>query len=549
MNWRSTALAAVLVVASVAALAQPVPPARIQVQSGGAFKGWAKTLNLDATDHAITCTSDMSCAVVNGANTTELGSVIGDVCTDFPTIAAGGVDMSCTALELPNGTATVSADCDAAGETGRVFVDSDAALYAKGYLCEGASGWMPMGNVYTEGRSGGQIIRGGTAAADTVDIRASAASNYTGTVHLARGTLTAVPAGTWNGVTLLNDGATWDPTTALSTFNLIRSSGTVTISATPGVLAYTRFIFDNRIIKTSGTVATQPLATGISEGFVVRNDTATNVTVPLVQPFAAEASLSKTGSGTLTVTRWSNFTSSSGSVPAGVTVTDYVVGQDVPGVTNSGTLTRLWGNYVAALSGGTSNFQYGAAEHTVSDLVPAGTVVFGGASGSPGRFYTKNENQQRWDMGYTSWTGSTGAALAADSTTYYFPVNDRARGTTGTLGVTTTEGDHDVPAPGALTVFAMACAVNVAPANGGGTQTRTFTLREAAGSVAPSCVISEAATSCTWCVASSGTPCSTTAASGEAVAVGALIDIMTVPASTPAASDATCTIWYTLDAF
>ena len=49
-------------------------------------------------------------------------------------------------LMLPNGTAPVSTDCDAAGEAGRIFIDTDATSGQQIYVCEGVSGWKLEGD-------------------------------------------------------------------------------------------------------------------------------------------------------------------------------------------------------------------------------------------------------------------------------------------------------------------------------------------------------------------------------------------------------------------
>jgi len=540
LSWRSAALAAVLVVVSVAAFAQPVPPSRIQVQSGGAFKGWAKTLNLDATDYAVTCTSDMSCAIVNGTNTTELGSVIGDVCTDFPTIAAGGVDMSCTALELPNGTATVSADCDAAAETGRVFVDSNAALYAKGQLCEGASGWAPMGNVYTEGRSGGQIVRGGTATTDVLDLRASAAAGYKSTIKLAGGTPTlGGTAANYPAMTLLPDGATADYTGFVG--NVVSGlawSSTITQSVGSAIGLF-------RMFDLGGKFTTGMANVGYIQGSIwnptIEFTSASAQTVAEITALYTGFNLTHTGGGAVTVTKMYNQGySTAGAIPSGVTVTDLYVGNEAISPTVTGVVTRMWGHH-AKVTTGTDQFPYGATEHTISaSAPPANEGVWGVETAAPGRFYYKNESGHLWRMGYTSWT-VTIAALAADNTTRYLIPN----GTN--VAADTTEANVDTfVAPGALKMYAIACTVGVAPANGGGTQTRTFTVRTgAAGALADTGLVCSGMSEATQV-------CTGRLETGAAATAGQRITIAASAAGTPAATiaaESTCTIWWNLDAF
>jgi hypothetical protein len=55
-------------------------------------------------------------------------------------------DLSGALLELPNSTAPTSGDCDAAGEAGRVHVDTNAPSGEQLYVCEGAAGWQLQGS-------------------------------------------------------------------------------------------------------------------------------------------------------------------------------------------------------------------------------------------------------------------------------------------------------------------------------------------------------------------------------------------------------------------
>jgi hypothetical protein len=64
----------------------------------------------------------------------------------------GTYDFSGSVFELPNGTAPTGTDCDAAGEAGRVFIDTDATSGQRVYVCEGVSGWILQG-----GAGGGSL--------------------------------------------------------------------------------------------------------------------------------------------------------------------------------------------------------------------------------------------------------------------------------------------------------------------------------------------------------------------------------------------------------
>lgn len=67
-----------------------------------------------------------------------------------PTIAGstltGTHDASAAVFELPNGTAPVAGDCDAAGEAGRIFIDTNATTGQQVYVCEGTTGWVLQGD-------------------------------------------------------------------------------------------------------------------------------------------------------------------------------------------------------------------------------------------------------------------------------------------------------------------------------------------------------------------------------------------------------------------
>lgn len=81
----------------------------------------------------------------------ETGSSGGFVRATGPTIAGltgtGIYDLSATKLELANGTAPASADCDEDAEKGRIFIDTDATSGQWLYICEGSGpGWILQGD-------------------------------------------------------------------------------------------------------------------------------------------------------------------------------------------------------------------------------------------------------------------------------------------------------------------------------------------------------------------------------------------------------------------
>lgn len=75
-------------------------------------------------------------------NTYDIGSAtreINDMWVD------GTADFGDAIVELPNTTSCVSTQCDAAGEAGRICVDTDATSGQRVYVCEGVSGWVVQG--------------------------------------------------------------------------------------------------------------------------------------------------------------------------------------------------------------------------------------------------------------------------------------------------------------------------------------------------------------------------------------------------------------------
>jgi hypothetical protein len=127
------------------------------------------------------------------------------------------------------------------------------------------------------GRAGGQILRGGTAAGDDLDLRASSASDYTGMVLIGKGagdygTTTAVCADLWpDGITFgfaadiialrLSSTLTQDINASFGLPNVALLSATYTHTIASGVVTPSvDFVFD------SEPTITNPLATAASGG-------------------------------------------------------------------------------------------------------------------------------------------------------------------------------------------------------------------------------------------------------------------------------------------
>ena len=76
--------------------------------------------------------------------TDTLNAILTTPTGDIVTIL-GNWDASGAKFELPNSTSCTAGDCDAAGEAGRVCIDTDAASGSQWYVCEGAAGWIVQG--------------------------------------------------------------------------------------------------------------------------------------------------------------------------------------------------------------------------------------------------------------------------------------------------------------------------------------------------------------------------------------------------------------------
>src|SRR3990167_5027077 len=108
-------------------------------------------------DGALMCTSEYSGTIAPAANTAyfycrDVNGVtkfywVDSAGVHYPVATEGGaLDFSNALLMIPTGTVPVSTDCDAAGEAGRMFYDSDATTGQRLYVCEGASGWKMQGD-------------------------------------------------------------------------------------------------------------------------------------------------------------------------------------------------------------------------------------------------------------------------------------------------------------------------------------------------------------------------------------------------------------------
>ena len=89
-------------------------------------------------------------------------------------------DLSGANIELPNNTAPVSTDCDAANEAGRVTVDTDATSGQQLYVCEGLNGWVLQGDGGGGATTDGGAVTYVTGTTDDFAIGGTAASDPAG---------------------------------------------------------------------------------------------------------------------------------------------------------------------------------------------------------------------------------------------------------------------------------------------------------------------------------------------------------------------------------
>lgn len=199
--------------------------------------------------------------------------------------------------------------------------------------------------------------------------------------------------------------------------------------------------------------------------------------------------------------------------------TYFYVGQvanNTPGATFTDTIAD------ASLTGGV----------VASNTVPASDGAFGVESTSPTRFYFKSDNETVWRMGHSDWTSHCTAMATAFATAEQFcpPYTTAAEA----AAIATV----DEIGPGALKIYALACAVNAAPAT---TSVHTFRVYVNGAATALSCTITGAATSCT-----SRAENGIAAAVTQPIAIGSDVTVANAAAGS---TDGVCTMWWNLDAF
>ncbi len=387
------------------------------------------------------------------------------------------------------------------------------------------------------GRSGGQILRGGTATTDDLDLRASAAANYTGTVHIGRG-LGNVASNGRPALTLWDDGLTVEngARTIGGTIPVLPAIyfGSTVTQPTPAVAdfapllgavvdAHTHRVGDPSIGKLSYDASFLSAVT-------VDNPTAGNVLETFDAGFFALPICTNSGGGSLAIHLLAGQVAQIGSLDPGCSVEDFYGGYVATAPPGGGSIDRQWGYYVQSLSGATANFQYGGGGHNLGGNMPSGSGGFGVENHNPTRFYFQNDQQQIWRMGYTSMTGA-GQTLGTGTDPLYFAPNTL-------MTATTTESDANIASVGTMTVFAIACSTTNAPGDG---VTRTVTLRRSLLDTSMTCDIAGLfVQSCTHF--DSATPVS--------FGTGDTLDWkVTVTGGAPNPVNISCALFYTLDAF
>lgn len=166
------------------------------------------------------------------------------------TTGVGTWDMTSAKFKLPNTTTCVAGDCDAAGEAGRICIDTDATSGQQVYVCEGLAGWKLQGD-------------GGAGGAPTD-------ADYL--VGTANGSLSAeIVVGTSPGGEL---GGTWasptiDDSVAVTSWNLTTPTITTSLTtSTPTTISAAEL---DRLDGLSGTIVTTAAGTATLATTVTTN--------------------------------------------------------------------------------------------------------------------------------------------------------------------------------------------------------------------------------------------------------------------------------------
>lgn len=514
----------VLVVA-VVALAQPTGPPGIDMRTTSGVPGTrALAIVAPTTEFTLDTGTPGEVGMSHASDVSRFGDAVGDV---------PGEIAECPAIPPVH-------DC----EPGMYCVDPSGALTGDArrerlYSCIATDTWAKVGSAVLTGIPGGTTLHGGTGDTDALVLNPSTSTTPSG--ELARVRLCAnaptYDANNEGCFSILKSGATFG--TGVYNLFLAGLGGSSTVFTQSGS-------FLGNVHGYSVRYAHQ-VAAAVGTGFVAgdrpfwvqlsldNQDASTPAIVGNAQAFNGSYSCAASGAGgSITVPRVERMFV--GTVGSACTVTDWFVGGDAAlnlG-TVDGSVPRLWGWHATAATIGTARFQFGASETTPTGSLPANEVAWGAESGSPGRFYVQNENQNIYRLGgQGTWTGQSNSALCtAAACTDFFPVDGD--------GYNATEASVTPRrlAPGALRVYGMSCGLSAAT---GASRTRTFTLM----------VNGSASASIACTTAANGQGCSVWNNTGQAVTVGQPMTVRNAVDAGGSATAATgvCTLWYNVDAF
>jgi hypothetical protein len=382
---------------------------------------------------------------------------------------------------------------------------------------------------------------GGTATTSVLKLNPSSNASYAAgaTIELCEGAPSA--SGSVNCMTVAPDGVSLSTNATIfsglqAAFTATQTTDALIAGSFPSVFGLN---FSPGLTITNSSIGGTGLGAivGVISSPSVTNGTNDNYSGATSVSYAGGFTSSRTSTGTLGITKANVFQSQITAPNTSITYTDARDFQalEISGTVN-GAVTRHTGFVAEAMTKGTTVMPFAAGEATITGTPPTGYGAWGVESGAPNRLWFQNESGHIWRTGWATWSMSS-ALLGADNGTDYF----RPVGFAQAAG--TTEATVDEPtAPGPMKVYGISCNARVAPANGGGTQSRTCTLRVGTpGSLAASaltCSFTEATQSCT-----------DREEAGVAVGATQVATIEWTAASTPADSEVATTLWWNLDAF
>jgi hypothetical protein len=504
------------------------------VQENGTNKGTAHTINF--ADNSVSIAAGKATVSAGAAYLLDSAGMIG-AAADF----GATVDLQGKTLTTPNGTADRSGTCTA----GDLYGESDDLTYTLSGLsyCRSTNTWTwipAMGN----SASDNMILRANSAADPTGSLAMCPTAGDIGTAGVA--CMMAVP----NGVTMGNGFATYSVLSVPSTAPVTQD--TEATGGFGGVFPYVNVFADNFINTATSGVSTRGQHLSFLSQPTLRNETNANQTSLVFNGFVAAPTPSETGTGDLTIATMRGFR----YLPAQTYATTVTLSEGFqalsPGVTAAnagcvgpgnpwscctgagtgtsadqcaaGTLTDSYG-FRADINTGSNRHPFTAVEGAITGAPASNEGDWGVENTSPNRFWFRNESGHIWRTGYLTATGR-GTALATTAVTRYFPVFTSA-------AADATETNVDAGSPGAITVYAMTCGLNVAA--GAGTDAHAITLMDDTSPTAATCTITTTATNCQY-----------RSESGISIAAPSLLDYRDVTTDTPVENEITCVLVYNL---